>query len=244
MVARCAFNARVAGSSPVRLTARNHLLVVRIGVLQTSDAGSSPAGSTMGNPDYSMRLRKENWEVRTTNLDVAARLVGQYHYAKGGSNTATYLHGLFPAGTIFEDECCGVAWWIPPTKSAAQATYPKDWKGVLCLHRLVVVPSVPKNGASYLLGTSMRLIDRARWPCLVTYADTWQGHTGGIYRATNWQYVGETSPSAVYTLDGRMIARKAGPRTRTKQEMLDMGCVLAGRFSKHKYVHILDDTPS
>jgi hypothetical protein len=85
----------------------------------------------------------------------------------------------------------------------------------------------------------MRLIDRERWPCLVTYADQWRGHVGTIYKATNWDYVGETKPQAVYTLDGRMVARKAGPTTRTKAEMLALGCVLAGRFSKHKYTHVV-----
>jgi len=192
-----------------------------------------------GRGQYVGRLRAKEWEVHTVALETCRRLVECYHYAGGGSNTATYRHGLFPKGAIFDADCRGIAWWIPPTKSAALATYPRNWQGVLSLSRLVIVPGVPKNAASFLLGASMRLIDRERWPCLVTYADEWQGHTGGIYRATNWTYMGKTKPEAVYVLDERMIARKAGPHTRTKQEMLDMGCELVGRFSKHKYVHIL-----
>lgn len=188
---------------------------------------------------YSGRLRKENWLVKTVPLRVCTELVCQYHYARGGSNTATYRHGLFRRDAPSNLDCQGIAWWIPPTKSAALATYPDDWRGVLCLSRLVVVPGVPKNACSFLLAASMRMIDRGRWPCLVTYADEGQNHTGTIYKATNWIYVGKTKPEAMYTLNGRMIARKAGPKTRTKAEMLAMGCVLEGRFSKHKYVHIV-----
>lgn len=190
--------------------------------------------------DYSDRLKKGNWEVRPlTSLDVARSLVVHHHYAGGASNTATYLHGLFRNGEFWEVNCKGVAWWIPPTKSAALATYPKNWQGVLSLSRLVLTPDVPKNGCSFLIAGSMKLIDRERWPCLVTYADTWQGHDGTIYKATNWEYVGETAPEATFVKDGRYVARKAGPNTRTHAEMLEMGAEMIGRFAKHKYVHII-----
>jgi hypothetical protein len=127
---------------------------------------------------------------------------------------------------------------MPPIKAAAHATYPDDWKGVLALSRLAIAPEVPKNGASFLLGASMRLIDRGRWPCLVTYADEMQGHTGAIYRATNWEYCGMTAKETAFFKDGRMISRKAGPKTRTKDEMLALGCEMIGRFAKHKFRHI------
>ena len=180
-----------------------------------------------------MSLRKEHWGVRPVPIADARPLVEQFHYAKGASNTATYLHGLYRVG---EDTCFGVAWWIPPTKSAALATYPDDWKGVLCLSRLVIHPEVPKNGATFLLSRSRKLIDQRRWPCLVTYADEWRGHTGAIYKADNWEYVGKTKPERTYVINGRMTARKAGGKTRTHAEMLELGAEMVGAFSKHKYV--------
>lgn len=171
-------------------------------------------------------------------LFIARALVEKYHYAKSAANTATYLHGLFKkqAGP-FDGECFGVAWWIPPTKSAARATFPDNWRGVLSLSRLVVHPDVPKNGASFLLGSSRALIDRKIWPILVTYADEWQGHMGTIYRADNWRFIGKTKPEAVWVKGGRMISRKAGPKTRTKQQMELLGASMVGRFSKRKFVH-------
>jgi len=83
------------------------------------------------------------------------------------------------------------------------------------------------------------MIDRIRWPCLVTYADEWQGHTGSIYKAANWCEVGRTAPEATFVKDGRMIARKAGPRTRTRQEMESLSAEMIGRFAKRKFVHII-----
>lgn len=187
--------------------------------------------------EYASRLRKDEWEVRPCSLAVAQDLITRLHYSQGGSNTGTYIHGLFERAHPARPR--GVAWWIPPTKTAALATYPDDWEGVLNLTRLAIDEEVPKNAATFLLARSMKLIDRLRWPCLVTYADEWQGHTGTIYRASNWSYVGKTNPEATFVKDGRMIARKAGPKTRTRDEMEAMGAEMIGRFAKHKFVHIL-----
>ena len=114
------------------------------------------------------RLRKAEWDVRPVCIDVARRMVTKHHYAAGASNTATYLHGLFRAGEIFDEQCAGVAWWLPPTRSAAEATYPQNWQGVLCLSRLVILPDVPKNACTFLLSRSRRMINASDWPCLVT----------------------------------------------------------------------------
>jgi hypothetical protein len=184
-----------------------------------------------------VRLRKNEWEVHTVGLGMAQRIVETYHYARGGSNTATYRHGLFRAGDWFDEWCQGIAWWIPPTRSAAEATFPENWQGVLCLTRLVIMPSVPANACSFLLSRSRRLIDRKRWPCLVTYADEWRGHTGAIYRADNWHYEGLTQPERTYQIDSRMTARKAGPKTRTHADMLLLGAIMVGKHAKHKFTH-------
>ena len=187
---------------------------------------------------YDDRLHKGDWEVRVIALNTAAALVKRHHYARGGANTATYLHGLFRAGALWDADCAGAAWWIPPTKSAALATYPDNWQGVLSLSRLIIVPGVPKNACTFLLAASMKLIDRKRWPCLVTYADEAQGHKGTIYKACNWAYAGRTVEEPMWKLNGRQVSRKAGPKTRTKAQMEALGAVMVGKSAKHKYVHI------
>ena len=127
----------------------------------------------------------------------------------------------------------------PP--DAARATFPEgDPFRVLSLSRLVIEQEVPTNAATFLLGRSVRLITRTRqWDCLVTYADEWQGHTGTIYRALGWEYMGLTKPQRIYIKEGRMVARKAGPKTRSHQEMLDLGCECIGSSRKHKFRKVL-----
>ncbi len=79
------------------------------------------------------------------------------------------------------------------------------------------------------------MIPKSRWPVLITYADQWRGHDGGIYRASGWTYEGLTNPEATYTIGGVMTARKAGGKTRTHGEMLALGAVFEGRHAKHKF---------
>ena len=178
--------------------------------------------------------RLVGWSVSSSDLDGAVHLVRLFHYAHSASNTATYCHGLFdPQGVQ-----AGAAIWIPPTKGAA-LTVASDWTGVLALSRLVVAPDAPKNAASFLLGRSMRLIDRGRWPWLLTYADTRLGHTGGIYLATNWTRVGPVPAGDVWVhrLTGEQRGRKRGGRTLLAREMEELGFVRQPPHPKIKFVH-------
>lgn len=193
--------------------------------------------------NYDERLKKSDYLVRPVPLRTAQAMVAQNHYAKGGSNTGTFVHGLFRKDDPWK--CLGVAWWIPPTKSAALSIHPPAWQKVLALSRLVILPGVPKNAAGFLISQSVKLIQAAGgWEKLVTYADTWQGHTGGIYKATNWTFEGLTTPESTFVdQDGRMVARKAGGHTRTRAEMEAMGCQMVGRFSKLRFTMTLKPPP-
>ena len=183
-------------------------------------------------------LRAADWRVESIpSHDIAVRLIRAWHYTRGASNTSTYRHGLYRAEFGLGDPY-GVALWIPPMPTTAGAVAGDDWQGVLALSRLVVDPELPTNAASFLLGRSMRLIDRKRWPVLVTYADTGQGHTGAIYRATNWRCDGEVPAGDVW-LDGagRMTSRKHGGFTYTSGQMRDRGYTKAPSLPKIRFVH-------
>ena len=178
--------------------------------------------------------RRDGWRVETIDFYVATALVREFHYSGSTANTATERHGLIsPSGDVV-----GAALWIPPTKNAALSVS-ENWQGVLCNSRLAVHPDCPKNAASFLLGRSMSLIDRERWPTFLTYADSNQGHTGAIYRATNWTYVGVTPAGDVWThsVTGEQRGRKRGPRTWLSSEMIEAGYVKNPPGVKHKFVH-------
>ncbi len=180
------------------------------------------------------KLQSSDWTVRDTPLADAQALVREFHYARGGSNTAVYVHGLYHEMT---DMLCGVAWWLPPTRVACESVNREQWQRVLSLTRMVMHPLAPKNSCSFLLARSIKAIKKdGRFVSLVTYADESQGHTGGVYRAANWGYVGRTGPYPRWLdRDGKQVAPKA-TTNRTKAQMEALGHVKVGAFFKHKYV--------
>lgn len=185
-------------------------------------------------------LRGSEWVVQ--NLPDHAEAVGflrRVHYARGGANTSTARHGLYrPEYPPFVGELRGVALWMPPTRAAAEAIAGADWQGVLTLSRLAVDDDCPTNAASFLLGRSMRLLDRSRWPVLVTYADTSHGHTGVIYRATNWRCDGEVAAGDTWVdASGQQVGRKRGRFSYTRAEMEAQGCRRVPAAPKIRFVH-------
>lgn len=182
-------------------------------------------------------LRAKEWEVRSVADHVAERLVARLHYAGGSSKQHVYLHGLFAAGEPWDENCMGVAHWLPPTRAVAKSLLPEAPNGVLGLSRLCLEPTVPGNGASFMLSRSMRLINRARWPVLVTYADEMQGHEGGIYKASGWLFDGLTAPAARYIRGGRVVSTRSGSGTHRRKDMEARGAELVGYSRKRRFVH-------
>lgn len=180
------------------------------------------------------RLIKGEWEVREAPLFEAQQMVRKHHYARGGSNTAVYVHGLYRKS---DGMLCGIAWWLPPTRVACESVNRKEWQRVISLTRMVILPCVPKNACSFLLARSVGMIRRdGRFTDLVTYADESQGHSGNVYRACNWTYLGRTGPYPRWIdQHGRQVSPKS-TRNRTKAEMEALGHKKVGSFHKHKFV--------
>jgi hypothetical protein len=110
--------------------------------------------------------------------------VRRHHYSAEAAGGLLYCHGLYRvADGEWGAPLWGAALWMNAVNLSRRFDLPA---GALMLHRLVCVPEAPRNAASFLLAHSMRLLDRSAWPVLVTYADSAQGHSGAIYRATNW----------------------------------------------------------
>ena len=184
--------------------------------------------------DHAESLRAADWTVGPVDHADAVDFITRTHYAGGAPNTSVARHALRRRGC---DDVLGVALWLPPTKNAA-ASVADDWRGVLALSRLCVAATAPRNGASFLLARSMRMLDRGRWHTLLTYADTSLGHSGAIYLATNWRRLGEVPGSDNWIdADGVRRGRKRGGRNLSVAEMRDRGFTRLPTAPKVKFVH-------
>ena len=188
--------------------------------------------------------RRGDYVIAKIEHAKARQLVERYHYARGASNTSVAAHGLIRR---VDGECVGAALWMPPTARAAKGLARMHLgdllrhREVLVLSRLVVAPGEPQNAAGMLLGASERLIRTdTRWSLLVTYADTAEGHTGTIYRATNWHVDGETMPRArwIEPTSGRIVAMLS-TKNRTVPQMIAAGFVRGAASRKIRFVKVI-----
>jgi hypothetical protein len=93
----------------------------------------------------------------------------------------THAFGLFdPAGEIRGVIVYGVS----ASSTLLRGVCGEDEaKNVYELTRLWVDDSVPKNGESYLIGNTLKRLDRQ---IIVSYADSSHNHRGVVYQATNF----------------------------------------------------------
>lgn len=125
------------------------------------------------------------YDLRPATRAEILPLFEQYHGYKSVGASLTY------AFAVFEDGRPVAAFvWQPPMVGAARAVCPEVPSAVLALSRMVAVPRDQRNlrHISKPLRRQMRqLIDRGRWPVLITYSDASLGHTGHVYKCSGWQ---------------------------------------------------------
>jgi hypothetical protein len=182
-------------------------------------------------------------ELREGGTEDVIPFLQSYHYAGHGrsasrSYVATHL-----------DEIVAVVKFSPPVRKEVATSLGWAPDQVLELDRFCVRPRWQfKNMASKVMGLALSAV-RRDFPSvttLVSFADPGQGHTGTIYRATNWRHVGQTGTSFVYVdpsgneVNKKRVyeaAKKVGVTEREQAEA--MGLVKRTLRPKEKFIYEL-----
>jgi hypothetical protein len=97
---------------------------------------------------------------------------------------------------------------------------------------------------SKILGIACRMLKKQspNLRLLVSFADTDQGHNGGIYQASNWIYTGQTSPKYDFMLNGKKLQNRAysGVNFGRGKMALPIGAKKIKSPPKHRYLYPLD----
>ena len=163
-------------------------------------------------------------------------LLSQYHYL-GTAPKGSIYYGLF-----WKDCLIGVC-------SFGRGANKNLSSGVggeaLELTRLCIVDWAPKNSASYFISKSMKLLrnERPNIQYLVAFSDPNVGHTGGVYRACNWKYVGQCRKDYMYELPDGQFVHKSKFRCKdgfTEKELAAAASATKKPIDgKHKYIYCL-----
>ena len=130
-------------------------------------------------------LDKSEYYIKQLDYQTAMNVVIEKHYLHRKC-PCSYAFGLFKQGS---EEVLGVViYGVSPSSTLLKGICgPEEQYNVYELNRLWVDDSVPKNGESFLVGNTLRKLDRE---IIVSFADTSQDHTGYIYQACNFYYTG------------------------------------------------------
>lgn len=128
---------------------------------------------------------KDEYEIRKISYKEAMDIVTERHYLRRKC-PVSHAFGLVCKTDL---EIVGVVTYgVSPSSTLLKGICgPEEAKNVYELNRLWVDDRVPKNGESYLIANTIRLLDRE---IIVSFADSSQKHVGIIYQAANFIYTG------------------------------------------------------
>lgn len=149
--------------------------------------------------------------IEACSLETVRDLCALHHGYGGAGGVSVYNW------CVMEDKKAVAAFsWQPPAPGAATSVCPEHPAGVLALSRMVAVerPDRVLRHISKPLRRQMRsLIDRTRWPVLVTFSDEGQGHIGHVYKCSGWTKTTRKRVPIFEDGDGRRTSRYSNGKT-------------------------------
>lgn len=145
-----------------------------------------------------------SYDLQPIKLSKVRHLFETFHAYGSLGNTATYCFAVIEDGSPV-----AAFTWQPPAPGSARSVFPVVPQGVLALSRMVAVPREQRRlrHISKPLRRQMRMmIDRTRWPALVTYSDASMGHTGHVYKCAGWQKAHESTQPIYEDSEGRRVS--------------------------------------
>jgi len=119
-------------------------------------------------------------KVFLISYKIARRIIEQNHYLRYAPPGCKFCLGVYA-----NNELMGVMIWGHPIARL------EEQDNTLELTRMFLFDS-PKNSESRALSLAEKWIKLHRTERrLIAYSDTYQGHTGCIYRASNWKIIGK-----------------------------------------------------
>jgi hypothetical protein len=190
----------------------------------------------------------KSYVVEHTSFNPTVRnFLKKWHYSDYVNIQAKHTFCLFRDGNFGIPEMIGVCIYTRPAgPSAGQSYYPKDPMRVLELRRLCLIDDTPKNAESYFIGKTLRWLRKnTDWEFILSYADPEQGHSGVIYKASNFNYLGETKVGKTLEVDGKqfhirtlsMLDRPYGVDINRRYKEKDPNVKIVETMPKHIYTY-------
>lgn len=147
--------------------------------------------------------------------------IEEWHYSKNINGlSCTHNFKLLHKGSgLFEPKLIGACIFGKIAMAGVWKKYADKQEDIIELRRLCCIDDTPKNTESYFIGKCLNwLKNNTDIKTIISYADNTYNHTGIIYKASNFQLVGETQTGKVIMYNGKRYHDKT-IRTKYKGEL-------------------------
>jgi len=128
---------------------------------------------------------KEKYYIDSVDYSTAMAIIKKYHYLHRVA-PCSKAFGLFEKGT---KKVVGViTYGVSSSSTLLKGICGEDeMNNVYELTRLWIKDGTPKNAESFLIGNTLRLLDKE---IIVSFSEKERGHVGTVYQASNFYYCG------------------------------------------------------
>jgi hypothetical protein len=157
----------------------------------------------------------KKWIVKRVFRKDIRDFIEKWHYSKSINGCiADYCYALYDG-----DEIKGAMFFGRMAMANQWKRFSDCETSVIELRRLCCIDDTPKNTESYFIGNALKLL-RKDWGkgCVVSYADKEHGHSGIIYRASNFKELEEIKGARVIIFGEKQYHDKT-IRTKYKGEL-------------------------
>jgi len=188
----------------------------------------------------------KEFEVKVVTRSNIREFIETHHYSHNINGCiADYCFGLYR-----NSELIGAMFYGRLAMRNQYKKYTDKESDIVELRRLVCVDDTPKNTESYFIGWTLRWLSKnTELKKVVSYADSNYGHSGIIYKASNFKYLGLSSKGRVIIFQDKKYHDKA-IRTKykgvlkpfaieLKKALLTGEAVYAPQEGKHIYLYEL-----
>lgn len=152
------------------------------------------------------KISVKDFTVKKVERNDITKFIEENHYSKSINGCkASYCFALYNGDMII-----GAAFFGYMAMANQWKKYGECEKDVIELRRLCCVDDTPRNTESFFIGKMIKwLKQNTEHKILVSYADEEYGHTGIIYKATNFKYHGMTKGAKVIIWNGKKYHDKS-----------------------------------
>ncbi len=152
----------------------------------------------------------KQYDVRLVERNDIKDFIEKYHYSHNINGLISdYCFGLFNGNIMIGAMIYGKMAMANQWKKYA-VNENSDQSSVIELRRLVLIDDTLKNSESFFIAKTLKWLKKnTNVEVIISYADPNYGHVGTVYKASNFVFLGKTSPGKVIIFNGKKYHDKA-----------------------------------